>query len=120
MITDRFDKAIQLINKIIPRLQSGDETKNIKVKQTKSYITYEATNLTFWIKIKLAIRTKIEGEFTVDSKLMEKSQDKIATQVLKNKVQFGTTTLKKGNLNEKLFLFHIISGHSKYKYAWPE
>ena len=88
LLQNRFQQAVKFLLSVVSK-SSLLILNCIKVTQTKKQVTYEATNLDTFLKITLPIWSAIEGTFAVDSKLISKLKEKVATKINQTKIHFG-------------------------------
>lgn len=91
-----FDNAIKALKTLNPEI--------IKVIQNSNSIIYHATNTENSLKLTIPIWTEVTGEFYLPFKILEKSPVKIATKILKTKVEFNELIVK-ASLPEDFYNF---------------
>jgi DNA polymerase-3 subunit beta len=100
LLQNRFQQAVKFLLSVVSKLQPIPILNCIKVTQTKKQVTYEATNLDSYLKITLPIWSDIEGTFALDSKLISKLKEKVASKINQTKIHFGNVIVPNTDVSD--------------------
>jgi len=99
LLQNRFQAAVKFLLSVVSK-SSIPILNYIKVIQTKKQVTYETTNLDTYLKITLPIWSDIEGTFAVDSKLISKLKEKVASKINQTKIHFGNVIVPNTDVSD--------------------
>ena len=100
LFQNRYQQAVKFLCSLIPAKSSLKILGSIKVSQKKESITYEATDLDNFLRVRLPLWGDIEGDFVVDAKQLPKAPKMFATKIAKDKVHFGNLSLLAQEITE--------------------
>jgi len=100
LFQNRYQQAVKFLCSLIPKKTSLKILGAIKISQKKESITYEATDLDNFLRVRLPLWGDIEGDYVVDANQIRKAPKMIATKILAEKVSFGNLSLPTQDIKE--------------------
>jgi DNA polymerase III sliding clamp (beta) subunit (PCNA family) len=100
LFQNRYQQAVKFLCTLIPKKSSLKILEAIKVSQKKESITYEATDLDNFLRVRLPLWGKIEGDFAVNAKQLSKAPKMIATKISPDRISFGNLSISALDIKE--------------------
>jgi DNA polymerase III sliding clamp (beta) subunit (PCNA family) len=100
LFQNRYSQAVKFLCTLIPKKSSLKILEAIKVSQKKESVTFEATDLENFIRVRLPVWGDIEGEYAVDAKQLSKAPKVIATKIASERISYGNLSIPALDIKE--------------------
>ena len=100
LFQNRYQQAVKFLCSLIPKKGSLKILSSIKVSQKKESITYEATDLDTFLRVRLPLWGNIEGDYVVDAKQLMKAPKMISTKISADRISFGNLSVPAQDIKE--------------------
>jgi DNA polymerase III sliding clamp (beta) subunit (PCNA family) len=93
LFSNRYEQAVRFVSSIISKKTSLQILTCVKITQRKESITFEASDLDTYIRVKLPLWTETEGEFAINSVSLLNMPKKYATGISDGRITFGNVRI---------------------------
>lgn len=100
LFQNRYQQAVKFLCTLIPKKSSLKILASIKISQKKESITYEATDLDTFLRVRLPLWGNIEGDYVVDAKQLMKAPKMISTKIASDRISFGNMSVPAQDIKE--------------------
>ncbi len=100
LFQNRYQQAVKFLNSLIPKKSSLQILSAIKICQKKESITYEATDLDSFLRVRLPIWGDIAGDYCVRAQQLSKAPKMVATKITPERIYFGNLSIPVMDIKE--------------------